>query len=323
MVKIKDEIIINEDFKILVNNFSKKVSDQFFFSTDFFNYYSRSNFDFYFELLQINNNKIRSVFPLYFYENNYYSPLKGTYSGVYCEEDLDLEVLENFIIKCISYTRNKNSFENIYVKLPPLIHDLTGVSKLLNIFLRHNFKIKNFEINHHLKVTNKKYEQFLSKGNLKKLKISEKKYIIDEDNFSKIEELYNVLEINRKSKGNKLSINLDDLKNFTKKFIKNIKIFSVINNNAIIAAAYCIQLSKKILYVFYWGELPIFKSDSPVVYLSKCIYEYSKNKNIEIIDVGTSSVDNIPNHGLVRFKNRIGYKESLKINLEFNENQKK
>jgi hypothetical protein len=320
MKKNKDEININKDYKILVNSFSKKISDQFFFSKEFFNYYSQSNLDFYFELLQINKNKVMGVFPLYFSKNNFYSPLKGTYSGVHFDEDLDLEILEHFIIGCFAYIKNKSKFKNIYIKLPPLIHDLGGISKLLNIFLRNNFKLTNFEINHHLKVSDKKYESFLSKGNLKKLKIAEKKYIIKEDDFSKIEEFYNVLEINRKSKGNNISMTFEELKNFTNEFIKNVKIFSVTYNNIIIAAAYCIQINKELLYVFYWGELPVFKSDSPVVYLSKSIYDYSKIKDIEIIDVGTSSVSSIPNHGLVRFKNRIGYKESLKINLVCNEN---
>jgi hypothetical protein len=320
MEKKKDKININEDYEILVNSFSKKISDHFFFSKEFFNYYSQSNLDFYFELLQKNKNKVMGIFPLYFSKNNYHSPLKGTYSGVHFDEDLDLEILELFIVNCKAYIITKNKFENIYIKLPPLIHDLSGISKLLNIFLRNNFKLSNFEINHHLKVSDKKYELFLSKGNLKKLKIAEKKYTIKEDDFSKIEEFYNVLEINRRSKGNNISMNLEDFKNFTKEFIKNIKIFSVINKNIIIAAAYCIRINKEILYVFYWGELPLFKSDSPVVYLSKSIYEYSKNKDIDIIDVGTSSVSNIPNHGLVRFKNRIGYTESLKINLICNEN---
>ena len=319
MKKNKDEINLNEDYKILVNSFSQNISNQFFFSKEFFYYYSKSNLDFYFELFQINKNKVRGTFPLYRSKNKYYSPLKGTYSGVYFDEDLDLEILEHFIIGCIAYIKNKSKFENIYIKLPPLIHDLSGISKLLNIFLRNNFKLTNFEINHHLKVSDKNYESFLSKGNLKKLKIAEKKYIIKEDDFSKIEEFYNVLEINRKSKGNNISMTLEELKNFTKEFIKNIKIFSVTSNNIIIAAAYCIQINKEILYVFYWGELPVFKSDSPVVYLSKSIYKYSKNKNIEIIDVGTSSVLSIPNHGLVKFKNRIGYTVSLKINIECDE----
>ena len=46
--------------------------------------------------------------------------------------------------------------------------------------------------------------------------------------------------------------------------------------------------------------------------ISQRIYQYCLDKRFRLLDVGTSTVDGIPNHGLVRYKRKLKYSESLK-----------
>ena len=135
---------------------------------------------------------------------------------------------------------------------------------------------------------------------------------------NQLEEIYNVLDINRKSKGNKLSLDFKSIQAICKSFQKYIKIFSAIDENEkIIATAFCIKVNKKVIYVFYWGELPEVKNYSPVVFLSEAIFYFCKKNNYKFIDIGTSSIKGVPNTDLIKFKERIGYIAAPKISLIF------
>jgi hypothetical protein len=116
--------------------------------------------------------------------------------------------------------------------MAPIFYDIHNFTNITNILLRRNFKIAEFNLNHFMKVKKTTfYENIISKGNLKKLKKSHKKYKLKEDCFNKLEEIYNVLDINRKSKGNKLSLDFKSIQAICKSFQKYIKIFSVIDEN--------------------------------------------------------------------------------------------
>ena len=41
-------------------------------------------------------------------------------------------------------------------------------------------------------------------------------------------------------------------------------------------------------------------------FLSFHVFSYYKNKGIRVIDIGHSTVDSVPNHGLCEFKESIG-----------------
>ena len=92
----------------------------------------------------------------------------------------------------------------------------------------------------------------------------------------------------------------------TERFPDKSLFFALFKEEIIIASAICFKVADRILYVFYWGELGGYETLSPIAFLSKQIIDYAKENNFKIVDVGTSSVDGIPNHGLHKFKSNIG-----------------
>ena len=105
----------------------------------------------------------------------------------------------------------------------------------------------------------------------------------------------------------------------TSVFANDILCFGVFSQDSkdLIASSICIKVSDEVLYVFYWGDIPLESSHSPIIILSSFLYEFCLENKFKILDIGTSTSNGEPNYGLVRFKENIGFKESLKYTMEF------
>lgn len=84
-------------------------------------------------------------------------------------------------------------------------------------------------------------------------------------------------------------------------------LFSVKNQEGeIIAGVVTILVNQHILYTFYWGDNLAYCSHSPVVFLLQEIYEYCQKHQIQLMDLGTSSLNGVINQGSYNFKKNIG-----------------
>jgi lipid II:glycine glycyltransferase (peptidoglycan interpeptide bridge formation enzyme) len=103
------------------------------------------------------------------------------------------------------------------------------------------------------------------------------------------------------------------------KFTDKIHCFAVYSpsSSSMIASSICISINSDVLYVFYWGDVQNDNSYSPITFLASYIYDYAKENLYKVIDVGTSSINSEPIYGLINFKRNLGFKESLKLTLEF------
>lgn len=78
----------------------------------------------------------------------------------------------------------------------------------------------------------------------------------------------------------------------------------------IVAAAICQVIDNFSAYVYRWGVLPQEEKQisSPLPFLANYLYEFYQNLGMEILYLGTSSVDGIVNPGLAYFKESLGAK---------------
>jgi len=316
MLNHKKCVELNDDYSIYINKFYNQQGFEYFYSIKYFNHHLSSKDDLYFQLYNKKKNCIDAVFSANLINEKYISLYKGTF-GSFQFKNIDFKILELFINNVVDQIVLLKPKE-IIIKLPPTFHNPFSFTKVLNILYRKGFSVSELNLNHFLEVRkNSHYENLISKGNLKKLAKSEKKYIIKEDCFEDLDKVYEVLKLNRNSKGNLMSLSYNDILSLSEKFQKYIKIFAIIDeNNNFVASSFSIIINQKILYVFYWGEIPKVKNDSPVVMLSKAIFNFCQRKGFKFIDIGTSSMNSIPNYNLYKFKERIGYNVSSKINLK-------
>ena len=82
-----------------------------------------------------------------------------------------------------------------------------------------------------------------------------------------------------------------------------------------ISSAFCVSISEDVLYVLYWGHNNKYDNLSPVVFLANNIYDFAKDKNYKILDIGTSSVNGLIDTGLTKFKESLGFSSDLKFTL--------
>jgi lipid II:glycine glycyltransferase (peptidoglycan interpeptide bridge formation enzyme) len=82
-----------------------------------------------------------------------------------------------------------------------------------------------------------------------------------------------------------------------------------------IAAALVFKVAADVVQVIYWGDLPDYSELKTMNFLSYKLFGFYKEKGIGVIDIGPSTEDSVPNHGLCEFKESIGCNIQPKYSL--------
>jgi CelD/BcsL family acetyltransferase involved in cellulose biosynthesis len=74
----------------------------------------------------------------------------------------------------------------------------------------------------------------------------------------------------------------------------------------LLAAAIRLRITPTHHYVFYWGEDPAWRKESPTILLAEELMADSHAAGATVLDIGTSTDDSKPNLGLITFKESLG-----------------
>lgn len=300
-------------YLLIEDVFAGKNHISIFHSPEFFHLHSK-NQGCYFELV-CGSNVVASVHYTEIDGNVWRSPARGTYAGYSFEHDLPLDELYNFHSSVCNRLLEKGA-KSIELLLPPLAHDIISFSNQFYMLRSDGFEISQCNLNYTIEINEKSLSSRMNYSNQKRLrKCLRNSFIAEQQPISELPLIYKTLEANRNSKGYVMSMTLSSLEEMISLFPESIVLFGSRVDDLYAAAALCFRLSKDILYVFYWGDYPGYSEYSPVVTIADVIYEYCRSQSVKILDIGTSTIDSIPNNGLIRFKRGLGFSESLKINM--------
>ena len=245
------------------------------------------------------------VLPVWVRDDIAYSPLRGTFGGFGGPpflDDYENLTRQLLALNCIKYR----------IKLAPSSHNTQAFALAFNVLSRFGFKVIGQELN---------YDQFigdeinLSESNAKRLRKIERMQFAPFP--AALEEAYPVIAENRARKGRPMSMSLLELQQMRDFIPGSVICYQVISPlHGVVAAAICIDISKDIRYVFMWGDATDMESYSPIIMLADHIYFRSLTDCKGLLDVGTSTEDGVPNHGLINFKRGLGFRESLKLTME-------
>ncbi len=243
------------------------------------------------------------------------SPARGTFAGYSLNDGVSLQNLFNFHSAVCGRLKDIGA-EKLEIVLPPEAHDSVGFSKQFYVLNSSRFSISSCNLNYSIIVDKKSLIDKMAYGNQKRFRKCERADLVSTrlPNIS-LGAVYELLKENRASKGHQLSMTLTQLEEMCTLFPESFLLFGVSDGDNLAAAAVCLRISNTILYVFYWGDSSVYASFSPVVRLAAEIYSFCQSEGIEIMDVGTSTEDAVPNFGLINFKNGLGFSESLKISM--------
>ncbi len=235
------------------------------------------------------------------------SPFSAPYGGFqYGYEDVRLNQIDAALV-AIQKWMFSNAFKEIKIVLPPIFYNVNFLTKLTSSLYRANFQVINLDINYQFP-THKFDENYLSivwqnaKKNIKRA--NNAGLIFEKLETSEGETAYDIIAENRTQRGFPIRMTWEELK----KTINLIPadFFIVKKDNVIIASAIIFQVSEGIVQVVYWGDLPQFSEYKTMNFLSYEIFKYYKKIEIKVVDIGPSSENSIPNHGLCEFKESIG-----------------
>lgn len=270
----------------------------------------------------LNKNKCEELFYLLFKEGKYrlgiigghrngtfYSPISAPFGGFsFISEDVKIQYIEEAIKSLWQWVVSKG-IRAISLTLPPPIYCEFFFAKQLNSLWRLGFKISEIDLNYYfpLGAFDTGYIEHLWYNARKNLHIALNKDMEFVQCVSEEEKelAYEIIRKNREAHNYPLKLSWEQIKSTTKMIKAD---FFLLNNEEkiSIASAIIFHVSDDIVQVIYWGDLPGYSEVKPMNFLSYKIFEYYKNTDKKIVDVGPSTEHSLPNYGLCEFKESVG-----------------
>ncbi|QHL88241.1 hypothetical protein GU926_12695 [Nibribacter ruber] len=237
------------------------------------------------------------------------SPFSAPFGGFsFVKDDVRIQHLDQALDSLQEYCLAEG-VSRIEFTLPPLFYNPSFLGKSYNALHSHGFTVMQLELNHSVHLagqTIESYQETFRRNAQKNLAIA----VTKDFSFSVCETeeekrlAYEVIKQNRFTRTKPLRMSLEQLLQ-TGSLIPS-DFFLVRLAGAPVAAAIVFQVAKDVVQIIYWGDLPELSSNRTMNYLSFQLVQYYLDKGVQVIDVGYSTEDSVPNYGLCDFKESIG-----------------
>lgn len=228
------------------------------------------------------------------------------------QNHIKLEEIEEAVTLLEEYGK-ENGICKIVFRIPPVFYDECFISKLQNVLLRKGYQIAYCDLNYQFRILDmEQYENSLLRNARKNLKnaIKQDFSFIHCESEEEKREAYDVIAENRRRKGYPLRMTYEQVNNTIQ--LTEHDFFLLKDGDIRIAAAVIFRVNKECYQVIYWGDIDGYEAKRPMNYLAYKVYEYYVNMGIKVLDIGPSTEEGIPNHGLCDFKESIGCEVSSK-----------
>jgi len=243
------------------------------------------------------------------------SPYRSPFGSIDASPDLEPSALFRFL-QFIESDLLKSGVKSIIIKNPPTLFS-PELQTLLQVFLSNlNYQIITAEPGA-IFIVDKSGEDL--SANWEKRKIKQAHDIdleLRHEEMNKLKAVYDFIHNCRFQKGYPSSITFDDLQRTVSAFPGRFLLSGVYQQGAMVAASICVRCNQQVLYHFYSDHNTSDKSTNPTVFLIRSLYQYCFENGIALFDLGTSSLDGIPNFGLLNFKIRLGATPTTKFTFQ-------
>jgi len=271
---------------------------------------------------QLNEDKCDAVYYLLFKDSKYrigliggvreavfISPFSAPFgSFVFLQKDIRISAIEEALSMLNGWAISKK-LNGIQLTLPHTIYHPDFISKQINCLYRSAYQVTKIDLNYSFDTDlfAKDYAASIWHNARKNLKIALTANFAFKvcDSMESKFQAYQVIQQNREARGFPLRMSWDQV--CSSASIIPADFFLVFNQDETPAAAAIVfYVTQEIVQVIYWGDLPQYAPYKTMNFLSFKVFEYYHQKNIRVIDIGPSTENSIPNHGLCEFKESIG-----------------
>lgn len=234
------------------------------------------------------------------------APVTGAFGGLACEDEPSPEIASAIVEAATTWLRETGA--SGVVRLPPDGLQIRGAALLENALFRAGWRLSQSDLNFHLPVTDP--ESFVrALGETKQKEVRRLKRsgaVVARPSGAAARSAYDAIAENRAAQGYPLSMPWPALADLAQTFAHEVMFYDVRRGDDVLAGAVCLQVSSACRYVFYWGERPAFRRESPVLLLAEAIMADAHADGLRLLDVGTASDASAPNPGLIAFKRSLG-----------------
>lgn len=219
--------------------------------------------------------------------------------------EICIEILMMELIKMDIKTINWIHFPDIYnEKLSPYI-----IQSLINL----GFVIEGSSLNYHL-ATNTNFNQNLSNDTARRLnKIDNSGFILESKEIENSDGFYSKLLQWRENRNIEVNISKETIDKDLNALSSKYRLFTCHKDKILIAFALGVKVSENVMYMYLPAHDPDYDNFSPVIGLTREMFEYAKTNAFKILDLGIASeMKGEENYGLIRFKEKCGGIPSMK-----------
>lgn len=243
---------------------------------------------------------------IFFYISNgiAISGFQSTFGSFDIEDNISIEELESFIEAIIADFKNEG-IAKIKIKQYPsyFVHS----SLVENCLKSCGFENVVTETNQHIIIDKPQFEDVADRSEvIRSNKCKKLGYEFKISSLLHLPDIYALLIETLERNGNRPSMSYDSLKNVIESCLGNYMLFTLWDDDKLIAATVSIKLEDSIMYNFYHADHLDYRRVSAITYLLKNIYLYCYSNNFKIFDLGTSTVNGVLNEGLFNFKKTRG-----------------
>lgn len=316
-IQLRATARIDDEHALLVNEFAPTPDAPLFCRPEFFHLHAGQERDRCFQLARRSDGKIVAVAPFFEADDDeFVSPRRGSFGGYYfLDDELSLSLVEAFVAAVESELLGLG-MRGMRFSLPPQSYRPHLIAILANVLLRSGYSLAGHELSYSLEVSGEPFIDHLHQDNRRNVRRCRRAgYTCRQLDGSELRSAYDVIAGNRARRGYPMTMSWDALRDMNEKLPRALCSFGVLDGDKLVAAGICVNVSSAVLYVFYWGELDGYRNPSTITLLAETIYDHCLENGIGTLDAGTSTVDGEPNHGLIRFKRSLGFRESLKLSF--------
>lgn len=235
------------------------------------------------------------------------SPITGAFGGASGPE-APAEAIFALVEAATAWLRDERKGERATVRLPPdCLADPTAPA-LENALFRSSWTLAQVDLNYHLPVTTP--EAFLAAlGETKQKEVRRLKRrgaVVARLPQCDGRDAYAAIAENRAGRGIPMTMSWDQVSALAIAFPERVGFFVASRAAETLAGAICLDVTPAHRYVFYWGERPEFRRESPVTLLAEGLMAESHQRGFAVLDIGVSTNRSDPNLGLIRFKQDLG-----------------
>lgn len=225
------------------------------------------------------------------------------------------------MIEFIQYVEGelkKKGAQHILLKQAPEGY-AAGNQQIIEALVKCGYQIEQKETSSLISVGDPSYSAVLHRTKKSRLKkCYESGFRFHEVSKEHLARLYEFLKACREEKGYALSMALAELKKVVTVFPDKFFFHTVVDKHELVAASVSIEVLPSVLYTFYYDHQEKYDQLSPVVFLCEGLYNFCRDRKIQIIDLGASHVDGKQVESLLEFKISLGGRPSPKFTYSKN-----